>query len=189
LHYLYDATDPDLTPFAKAGHKLILWHGLGDTAVPPASSILYYTAMEKQMGAKAVDQFARLYLYPGVHHCGGGEGPLSRDLLTPLMLWVERGISPGALIASHLPERPNGVSPEAVSAAPGPDRTRPVYPYPYTAQYTGTGSIDDSSNFIQGPARPAPAELFNWFGSGFYTSGYQKWCTGTGTVFHCKDSR
>jgi len=189
LHFLYDATDPDLTPFAKAGHKLILWHSLGDVSVLPAQSIIYYTALQKLMGAKAVDEFVRFYLLPGVYHCGGGEGPAIRDFLTPLMLWVENGIAPGALLATHIPgARPFG-PPPADYVPPPPDLTRPIYPYPFIAQYTGEGSTKDAANFVQGPARPAPADLFNWFGAGFYTPGYEKWCTGSGTTFECKNSR
>jgi hypothetical protein len=60
IHYLYDATDPELTAFAKAGHKLILWQSLGDINVLPAHAILYCTGLQKQMGAKAVDRFALL---------------------------------------------------------------------------------------------------------------------------------
>jgi feruloyl esterase len=72
---------------------------------------------------------------------------------------------------------------------PAPDLTRLVYPYPYTAQYTGKGDVKDASSFVRGPAQPASPELFDWFGSGFYTTGYEKWCTGTGAVLNCKDSR
>jgi hypothetical protein len=138
------------------------------------------------MDASAVDRFVRLYLLPGMGHCGGGEGPCSADFLTPIMAWVVRGVAPSAIIASHFPETPRGTT------APVPlnaDRTRPIYPYPYTAQYTGKGSIDDASNFVQGPARPVPPERLNWFGSSFFTLKYQKWCTGTGTTLNCKDSR
>jgi feruloyl esterase len=172
LHYLYDATDPDLAAFAKAGHKLLLWQGLADATVLPVYATLYYTALQNQMGAAAVDRFARLYLLPGVAHCGGGDGPAFTDLLTPLMLWVERGVAPGALIASHA------------------NLTRPVYPYPYTEKYTGTGSTSDAANFVKGPARPVPiAQWSNWFGSGFYKAGSRKWCTESGASMDCKNSR
>ena len=84
------------------------------------------------------------------------------------------------------------IPPEA-SFAPAvtarPDRTRPIYPYPYTAKYTGKGSSDDAANFVQGPANPVPAAILNWFGSGFYSAGYEKWCSGTGTTYACKTTR
>ncbi len=195
LHSLYDSTDPDLKPFAGHGGKLILWHGFADGGISPMNTIAYYTAMQNLIGAGAVDRFARLYLFPGGYRCSGGEGPFDFDLLMPIMLWVERGIAPGALIASHFPEVPPGTSPGAPSgpgapaAQPKPDRTRPIYPYPYIAQYTGKGSIDDAANFVQGPARPAPAVMPAWFGSSFYSAGYEMWCSGNGASFQCKNSR
>lgn len=202
LHYLYDATDPDLTAFAKAGHKLILWQSLADVNVLPAHAVLYYTALQQQMGAKTVDRFARLYLLPGVFHCGGGDGPSVRDFLTPLIAWVEHGVAPGALQGAHTPRprdagaggtAPGGVGPGGLpregTTPVAPDLTRPIYPYPYTARYIGTGDIRDAANYVQGPARSAPAELFNWLGSGFYAPHYEKWCTGTDTTLRCKDSR
>ena len=220
LHGIYDATDPDLRPYAKQGGKLILWHGLADPHISPLNTIAYYTAMKKLMGDEAADKLARLYLFPGGYHCGGGEGPFNVDLLMPIMLWVERGVAPGALVAAHVPETratqgppPNGVPASEVAnergGAPGalpggaggpplnsaprtparPDRTRPIYPYPYTAQYKGSGSIDDAASFVQGPAKPAPADMLNWFGSGFYSAGYEKWCSGNGASFNCKASK
>jgi feruloyl esterase len=116
LHAIYDATDPNLSSFEKLGGKLILWHGLSDPHISPLNTIAYYTAMQKLMGADAVVRFARLYLFPGGYHCGGGEGPFNMDLLTPIMLWTEQGIAPGAIIASHVDQEafahgrpPNGV--------------------------------------------------------------------------------
>jgi feruloyl esterase len=216
-HYLYDATNPDLSAYAKAGHKLIIWQGLVDNNVLPAHTILYFTALEKTMGAKAVDQFVRLYLLPGVGHCGGGDGPSIHDFLAPLQAWVERGVAPGALPASHIPQPVRGMGGQAApggQAGPGgpggpgrqggggfmaqggqepsgpADLTRPIYPYPYTQKYTGTGDVKDAANFVEGPARPAPASLFEWWGADFYKPGPEKWCTATGpTTLDCKDSR
>lgn len=190
LHYLYDAIDPDLTAFAKAGHKLILWQGMGDTNVLPAHAVLYYTALQQQMGAKAVDGFVRFYALPGVYHCGGGDGPVINDFLGPLMLWVERGVAPEAIIASHRPQAPGGMGPGPANGPPPTvDLTRPVYPYPYVAKYTGKGNIRDAANYVKGPARPAPASLFEWFGSGYYTAGFNKWCTATDMGLNCRKSR
>ena len=196
LHSLYDATDTDLSGFARAGHKLILWQALGDTNVLPAHAVLYYTALRKDMGDTAVDAFVRFYTLPGVYHCGGGDGPVITDLLPSLMLWVERGIAPGALSGAHTP-RPAGAqgagnagAAQAAAAAPlVPDLTRPIYPYPYIAKYIGTGDMKDAANYVQGPARPAPRELSNWFGSDFYRQRVLKWCTGSSTGLVCKDSR
>ena len=190
LRYLYDATNPDLRGFARAGHKLILWQAMGDTNVLPAQAVLWYTAMRREMGAKQADKFVRFYELPGVYHCGGGDGPVITDLLPALMAWVERGVAPGALAGAHTP-RPvrapqQGAGPP--SATPmAPDLTRPIYPYPFTARYTGKGDIGDAANYVMGPAQPAPATLSNWYGSDFYKAGFQKWCTGSSTGLQCKN--
>jgi hypothetical protein len=194
LHSLYDATDPDLTPFEAKGGKLILWHGWADPHISPLNTVAYYTAMQRMMGASTVSKFARLYLFPGGYHCGGGEGPLDFDLLTPLMAWVERSVAPEALIAAHSPERggpggPAGSGDRMGQPAAKPDRTRPVFPYPSTAKYTGSGSIDEAANFVTGPAQVTPAEALQWLGSGFYSARYQAWCSAKQTVMACQPSR
>lgn len=194
LHFLYDATNPDLSGFLKAGHKLILWQGLGDTNVIPAHVILYYQALEKQLGAKAVESFVRLYELPGVNHCGGGDGPIITDFLEPLMLWVERGVAPGALAAAHIPRPAGGFGgpggPEGQGGPPpAADLTRPVYPYPHAARYTGTGSVREAANFVEGPAHKAPADLSQWLGARFYEAQPLQWCTGDSKGLTCTTHR
>lgn len=228
LHALYDATDPDLAPFAAAGGKLILWHGLADPHISPLNTIAYYTAMKDVMGKPAVDKFVRLYLFPGGYHCGGGEGPFNVDLLSAIMAWVEQGNAPYALIASQssgadqfgtppgvpsggrppmgpppgmaggLPPLGPGGLPPSMAGGPPPEmpnpgaathnRTRPVFPYPLTAKYVGSGSIDDAKNFVAGSADPAPSARLNWLGSSFYTPHYEVWCTGSGNAMTCKSA-
>ena len=77
----------------------------------------------------------RLFLAPGMGHCGGGEGPNVFDKVGALERWVEQGKAPDTLIASH-------------STDGKVDRTRPLCPYPQVARYKGTGSIDDAANFV-----------------------------------------
>ncbi|MER6812525.1 tannase/feruloyl esterase family alpha/beta hydrolase [Spirillospora sp. NPDC000708] len=73
---IYDSTDPDLSAFRQHGGKLIMWHGEADPAVPPAGTIAYYQAVTERMGGSArTQEFARLFMLPGVAHCSGGEGP------------------------------------------------------------------------------------------------------------------
>lgn len=71
-HPLFDATNSDLTAFARAGGKLILWHGLADPHIAPANTVALHTSMIRHLGAAGVDAFERLYLLPGVSRCGGG---------------------------------------------------------------------------------------------------------------------
>lgn len=95
-----NAVDPDLAAFSKGGRKLLLWHGWGDAGVPPLGTVRLYEGLKKRLGASASDGMLRLYLLPGVYHCGNGPGPDRIDLLTPLMDWVERGIAPGPVTAT-----------------------------------------------------------------------------------------
>ena len=91
---------------------------------------------------------------------------------------LPRGIGDPVLESgAHPPSAP--VIPRAA------DRSRPVYPYPYTTLYKGTGSIDDAANFVRGPAKPVVPRLLDWFGAGFYKAHYESWCTGEGKSLHC----
>ena len=86
----------------------------------------------------------RFFLLPGMHHCAGGPGPDTFDKLSALEQWVEHGVAPDKLVASHLT---NGVV----------DRTRPLCPEPQVARYGGTGSIDVAESFTcQLPPTPTP---------------------------------
>ena len=93
LHGLYDATNPDLHAFVGHGGKLLLWHGWADPHISPLNTIAYYQAVQQKLGANA-GQSVRLFLFPGMGHCGGGEGPSQFDILTPLMAWVEQQHAP-----------------------------------------------------------------------------------------------
>jgi feruloyl esterase len=129
------ATDPNLKPFFGHGGKLLMYHGWSDQRVPPLLTINYYNKVVDTLGGedKTKDSL-RLFMVPGMAHCGGGEGPNTFDTVTALDRWVEKGQAPTQIIASH---STNGVV----------DRTRPLCPYPQIAKYQGSGSIDEASNF------------------------------------------
>jgi hypothetical protein len=189
MHALYDTTDPDLSSFLAAGGRLLLWHGWQDQHISPLNSIAYYAALQAQMGKAEVDRFVRLYLFPGIYHCGGGEGPFNVDLLTPIMAWVERGAAPYELLTSR-PATPG----TAASAGHPPSSsklafTRPVFPYPLVARYSGKESVDDAANWVaKQPTRSEP-DMFDWLGASFYSPHYEKSCKGEGTTMVCKDSQ
>lgn len=203
-HSMFDATDTDLTPFAGKGGKLILWHGLADPHISPLNTIAYYMAVQKTMGEEKADGFTRLFLMPGGYHCDGGEGPMQFPLLAAIMNWVEKGEAPQQLLAAHVVEQPRlpilgvpgngpGGPMPPMMMGPGPnapvkiDRTRPVYPYPYQAQYTGKGSINEASSFVRGAAAPVDPKLLDWLGAGFYAPHYEQWCKGEGQKLVCSN--
>ncbi len=105
-----NATDPDLRPFLHSGGKLILWHGWNDASVPPGSTLAYAKQVRAQLG-RAADAGIRLYMLPGVNHCGGGDGPDKLDLLSAMIAWVEDGKAPGAVAARHGEEAPWRIAP------------------------------------------------------------------------------
>jgi len=99
-HPLFDAVSSDLSAFYEAGRKLILWHGWADPHISPRTTIAFHEALQAEMGEDVVEDFERLYLLPGVYHCGSGYGPSSLDLVTPMMQWVEAGVAPNEVITS-----------------------------------------------------------------------------------------
>jgi feruloyl esterase len=136
-----DSVNPDLSKFRARGGKLILYHGWSDAAIPATSTIDYFRAVEAKMGAAETNSFVRLYLAPGVQHCGGGAGPNNFGQATApqgdpafniakaLEVWVESGTAPGSIVARNS------------------TRTRPLCPYPRVAEYKGEGSTDDAANY------------------------------------------
>ncbi len=177
---LYNAANTNLAPFRAQGGKLIMWHGLADDSVSPAFSLAYYQGVVKTLGQKDTDTFLKLFLLPGVAHCGRGEGYDQVDLLTPLMAWTEDGKAPQELITGKTlnaeAEMPAGPAPSSASAAqtefhgvqrpsvpyasamPALKATRPVYPYPDIAVYKGEGDKNQASSW-----KPVKSEAFAAF--------------------------
>ena len=129
-----DAVDPDLRPFFEHGGKLIQYHGWSDPGVAPQGSVNYYRAVAAKMGRNVGAEY-RLFMVPGMGHCGGGDGTSTFNVIAALEQWVEDGKAPDSIPASRVR---NGVA----------DRTRPLCPYPQVAAYKGSGSTDDAANFV-----------------------------------------
>jgi feruloyl esterase len=138
---MFNAMNPDLSAFKAHGGRLIQYHGWSDPDITPLNSVNYYESVARTMshngnhGLRDTREFYRLFMVPGMQHCGGGPGPSSFNMLDALDQWVDRGVAPEKIIASHLT---NGTV----------DRTRPLCPYPMEAQWTGNGSTDKAENFV-----------------------------------------
>jgi feruloyl esterase len=141
-----DAVNPDLSAFRSRGHKLLVYHGWADPLVVPGEAIDYREAVlarrQRDAGAKATpaaiqretDRFYRLFMVPGMAHCGGGPGLTDFHGMDALVKWVEQGVAPDSIVASG---KPGGVSVE-----------RPVCPYPQVAKYRGSGNVNEAASFV-----------------------------------------
>jgi feruloyl esterase len=125
-----DAVDPDLRGFEGHGGKLLLYAGWGDTAITPENTAYYYSTVLDEMGSDQ-DDWMRLFMVPGMGHCSGGAGPYSFDSIAVLEQWREEGVAPAEIMGSN----------------PGSGLSRPLCPYPEYAQYDGSGSLADASNW------------------------------------------
>jgi len=132
LSRLLDADNPDLRVFAGRGGRLILWHGWADPAISALGTIRYYERV--QAANRDATDFTRLFLLPGVLHCGGGPGPGAVDWASAIAAWREQGQAPERVEARKL------VGGQTV-------RTRPLCAHPAHAVYKGQGSTDDARNF------------------------------------------
>jgi feruloyl esterase len=132
---MMNSVDPNLQPLFAHGGKLLQYHGWADPGIPPGSSVNYYKSVLEALGGKAkVNDSYRLFMVPGMGHCGGGDGTSTFDMVSALDQWVVQGKAPDQIVASRVV---NG----AVV------RTRPLCPYPQVAAYKGSGSTDDAANF------------------------------------------
>jgi feruloyl esterase len=140
------ATNPDLKAFRAHGGKLLMYSGWADPVVPPADVVASYEALQKASGGTTSAQnFARLFMVPGMGHCQGGVGPATFDPISALDSWVTKKAAPEKIVASH---STNGKV----------DRTRPLCSYPQIAHWKGTGSSDDANQFVcVSTAAKAPA--------------------------------
>jgi feruloyl esterase len=152
LARILNATDPNLMAFKARGGKLILYHGWNDPAISALNTINYYTSVVNRMGARETDAFVKLYMVPGMQHCGRGPGPDSfgqngptesadpqHNIQSALEQWVEKAIAPSSIIATKYVEDESQMRIKM---------TRPLCPYPQAAMWTGTGSTDDAANFV-----------------------------------------
>ncbi len=128
-----DANNPDLAGFRKHGGKLIITYGWADTILQPMMGVNYYEQAVAKNGPQTTE-FLRLFMAPGMGHCGGGIGPDRHDSMTAMVDWVEKGKAPDAMVASRV------VNNQVV-------RTRPLCMYPQVARWSGQGSIDEAANF------------------------------------------
>ena len=165
---IMDATDPNLTGFKAHCGKLISYQGWAASDITPFAMLNYYNSVAAAQGsasgktmaaadqspnAGALDQtqaFYRLFMAPGMGHCGGGPGPnqfgqtggdgdADHDVVAALEQWVEKGVAPKKIIATKY------VDNDAIKAV---QMTRPLCVYPQAAKYQGMGDTNDAGSFV-----------------------------------------
>jgi len=130
---LVEPASTNLSTFWLNGGKLIFFHGDSDPWFSPLDTLGYYQSLAAANGgAEKVAEWSRIFLVPGMAHCGGGPSLDHFDMLTAVINWVEKGTPPDSVIATG-------------QAFPG--RSRPLCAYPKHAQYSGTGDTQDARNF------------------------------------------
>ncbi len=128
-----NAISPDLSAFKARGGKLLTYHGWNDQLISAENSLNYRASVLAKMG-NAQDDWYRLFMAPGMMHCGGGPGPNQFNGMAVLERWRESGIAPDQITAYHVTN--NRV-----------DMSRPLCPFPQIAVYKGVGSTNDAVNF------------------------------------------
>jgi feruloyl esterase len=123
--------DANLSAFKKRGGKLLQYHGWYDPAISPLDSIQYFDSV--QLAMKNTRDFYRLYMIPGMAHCGGGPGASSFDKMSTIVQWVEQGKTPNRIVATKT---------DASAKV-----SKLLCPYPQSSKYKGIGSSDDAGNF------------------------------------------
>lgn len=145
---------PDFKKMEAKGAKVIMYHGWGDAAISAKGVIQDYEGVVKKMGGIAKTQnFYRLFMVPGMLHCGRGPGanafgqfPISpglkkdakHDVHLALEAWVENDRVPESVIATkYIDDNPEK----------GVAFTRPICPYPKVPVYKGEGDDSQAASF------------------------------------------
>jgi feruloyl esterase len=141
LYGVLDAIDPDMRDFKAHGGKLIVYHGWSDPGVMPQRTVDFYNEIVDFAGKATgddgrayTDQYLRLFMMPGMGHCGGGDGPDKADFMSAIAAWVEQGKAPERIIARK--EVGGKVT-----------MTRPLCSHPQAARYKGRGDTNDAASF------------------------------------------
>jgi len=152
-----DVSNPAAMGWSKsAGTKLLMWTGTADRNIQSRNTIEFYRRTAAYFGLSVdspeLQSWYRVFLYPGVAHCGGGDGPAPGDkdtgpLFNALVDWVERGVPPGPIVATRYAGATRAPTPRALQVEGAAVGTRPVCPYPQTALYKGSRDTNDGDNF------------------------------------------
>jgi feruloyl esterase len=140
---LGNAEDPyKLMKFLKKGGKVVWYHGGSDSLITPFRSFWFYEQLASLMGGyDRAQNSVRLFIEPGMDHCGGGISPNSFDTLQALDKWVTKGVAPEGILATA-----------PTSTLPSSGRTMPLCKFPEEASYSGSGNVYSAANWSCDPS-------------------------------------
>jgi feruloyl esterase len=140
---LGDAEDPyKLMKFLHKGGKVVWYHGGSDSLITPFRSFWFYEQLASVMGGyDRTQDSVRLFIEPGMDHCGGGVSPNSFDTLQALDKWVTKGVAPEGILATA-----------PTSTLPSSGRTMPLCKFPEEASYSGSGNVYSAANWSCDPS-------------------------------------
>jgi hypothetical protein len=151
---ILDVPPDGLKAFFAGGGKLLLSHGWSDGLIPANNTLRFYGALRPTLSdSQAASQF-RLFMVPGMDHCGGGEGASTFDTHGTIDAWATSGTAPETIIATRSAAGAGG-PPGAPPATPREPISRPLCPWPAYAEYKGAGDPHDAASF-QCASPPAP---------------------------------
>ena len=92
----------NLNSFSSHGGKLIFYHGVSDPWFSAKDTIDYYQRMTTANGGESkVKDWSRLFLSPGMGHCGGGSATLDTfDMLSAAVELGGKGQAPESVTAT-----------------------------------------------------------------------------------------
>jgi len=124
----------NLSTFRGQGGKLIFLHGVSDPWFSARETVRYYELLGGDNAEAPLREWSRLFLVPGMGHCGGGARTLDQfDMLSALVEWTESGHPPERVVATG-------------KSAPG--ESRPLCSFPAHAHYAGTGDAREAAHYI-----------------------------------------
>jgi feruloyl esterase len=140
---LANAEDPyQLMNFLKKGGKVVWYHGASDSLITPFRSFWFYEQLASVMGGyDRAQNSVRLFIEPGMDHCGGGVSPNSFDTLQALDKWVTKGVPPEGILATA-----------PTTTLPSSSRTMPLCKFPEEASYSGSGNVYSAANWSCDPS-------------------------------------
>ena len=143
--YMTPPDAADLRALRQRGAKMMVYHGVADGVFSPIDTANWMDRVQANNNGRA-DDFARLFLVPGMNHCSGGPATDQFDMLAPLVAWVEQGKAPDSVTAKARGAGSTVVNAELPASWSG-NRTRPLCVYPKVARYNGTGDVESASSF------------------------------------------